>query len=122
MLSLVTVCVCVCDGQSLLPTRAFLACPFLEKKPEAAPQVSRGVTTQGSDTNRSPCWGLVLSLGKGRRREEQPHAVSLHLRLGAVKTQRSKVSKKPAGSSFIMIKQSRPDRPQAAQTEQNFST
>lgn len=48
--------------------------------------------------------------------------MSLHLRLGAVKTQRSKVSKKPAGSSFIMIKQSRPDRPQAAQTEQNFST
>lgn len=45
----------------------FLACPLLdrilEKDQKAVHQVSCGITTQGSDPNRSPCAGLITCLG-----------------------------------------------------------
>lgn len=86
----------------------FLACPLLdvmlENRPEAAPQVSCGITMQGSDPNRSTSVGLIICLRGVREEGREKQCWCLHQPASAIKTQLSEVSGVSGQPPSIIIK------------------
>lgn len=52
-------------GASSWPALSWIG--FWKRGQKAARQLSRGISTPGSDPNRSPCFGLITYLGSGGR-------------------------------------------------------
>lgn len=120
-LGLLSLCFCFCflwakptsyhmskmaGGASSWPALSWTG--FWKRGQKAARQLSRGISTPGSDPDRSPCFGLITYLGSGggrarRMGEAKPMPRRLLLHVGAIRTQMSKVSEITASSSSIVI-------------------
>ena len=118
-LGLLSMCFCFCflwakatsycmskmAGVGIWPALSWIG--FWKRGQKAARQRSRGISTPGSDPNRSPCFGLITYLGSGggrarRMGEAKPMPRRLLLRVGAIRTQMYKVYEITASSSSVV--------------------